>query len=126
HRSKADVWGVRIIGTSDFLRRNPHKSLWLRQRARANRLIGTRSSATRANSKICLRDRLDDQLRDMDVRRLGGDEEDRGGDVLGLEDAAAMLVGDRLGAKFEDGRVDFTGVDVGDANATVLLFRADA
>lgn len=60
---------------------------------------------------------LDHEFRDVDAGWKGSDRDDELADVGGSQDLFALFCGDWDGALFEDRGVDFTGVDVGDANA---------
>ena len=63
---------------------------------------------------------FDDDFGDVDGWRQRDDAEDQLGHFVGLQDALAMFVADRCRAFVEDGRVDFTRIEIRQANA---IFR---
>lgn len=60
--------------------------------------------------------RFDDKFRDMDSGWQGDDGSDDLTDVAGPQDQLSLFFGDRDWTLFEDRRVDFTGVDIGDSD----------
>jgi len=69
--------------------------------------------------------RLDDEFGDNDVFGKLGDGDDEGGNVLGVDHAGFLFVGDFDGAFIEDGGVDLAGKDAGDADAILRFLGID-
>lgn len=68
---------------------------------------------------------FDDEFGDDDVLGELGDGDDERGDVLGVDHARFLFVGNFDGAFVEDGCVDLAGEDAGNADAVVCFLGID-